>query len=133
MKTAVLVLYIAAFVLQLVGAGGVIQDVRQSLRNGRKLRDDLADAKRVADEHRNAIQQGPAIVAEFGRRLGNKTEQLIQQVGPASLRQREALVAYTTAQNDVSDLRRWGAVTLLVVGVVLAFAGNALSLYIPSH
>jgi len=133
MKIAVLVLYMVAFVFQLLGAAGVIQDVRQSLRNARKLRDDLADAERVADEHRNAIQQGPAIVAQLGRRLGNQTEQIIRQLGPASLRQREALVAYNTAQNDVSDLRRWGAVALLVLGVVLGFAGNVLSLYIPNH
>jgi F0F1-type ATP synthase membrane subunit b/b' len=133
MKIAVLVLYMVAFVFQLLGAAGVIQDVRQSLRNARKLRDDLADAERVADEHRNAIQQGPAIVAELGRRLGNQAEQIIRQLGPASLRERQALVAYNTAQNDVSDLRRWGAVALLVLGVVLGFAGNVLSLYIPNH
>ena len=36
---------------------------------------------------------------------------------------------YVTAQNDISDRRRWTAVALLLGGLLVGFVGNALSLY----
>lgn len=40
-----------------------------------------------------------------------------------------ALVKYVTAQNDISNFRRWGAVALLLGGLVVGFVCNVLSLY----
>jgi hypothetical protein len=39
------------------------------------------------------------------------------------------MVKYVTAQNDISDRRRWTAVALLSGGLLVGFVGNALSLY----
>lgn len=103
----VLVLYVVGFLLQLVGAIGVIQDVRQSIRNTRQLRADLAAANQAADEHRRSIEQGPEHVAALGRALGERTDQVIWQLGPAGARQRQAVVNWATAQNEASSARRW--------------------------
>jgi hypothetical protein len=50
-------------------------------------------------------------------------------VGPALQLQRDALLAYLTNQNDISDRRRWTAVGLLLGGLVVGFIGNV-SLYL---
>jgi len=52
---------------------------------------------------------------------------LVNQTGPAAAKEREALVKYVTAQNEISDCRRWTAVGLLLGGLVVGFLGNALS------
>jgi hypothetical protein len=56
-------------------------------------------------------------------------EDLMWQVGPALQLQRDALLAYLTNQNDISDRRRWTAVGLLLGGLVVGFIGNV-SLYL---
>jgi hypothetical protein len=48
-------------------------------------------------------------------------EQFVDQTGPAAAGQRRALVKYVTAQNDISDRRRWSAVGLLLGGLVGGF------------
>ncbi len=124
-KIAALVLYALAFTLQMTGAVGVIQDVRTSVRNMRHFKDDLTDAEAAADEHREQIEQlrgGP-----LGR-LAEAREHFVTQTGPAAAKERKALVKYVTAQNDISDCRRWTAVGLLLAGLFLGFVGNILSL-----
>lgn len=56
------------------------------------------------------------------------TRLAVWQTGPAQARQREALVAWVRAQNDISDYRRWIAVGLLLGGLVVGFVGNVVSL-----
>ena len=129
-KVAVLILYVVAFALQLTGAGLVIQDVRTSIRNTRQLRNDLAAANQAAEEHRRSIEKGPAHIAAFGRALGDQTEKIIWQLGPAGAKQREAVVRYANAQNEASDIRRWIGVGLLLGGLVVGFVGNVWSLYL---
>ncbi len=53
----------------------------------------------------------------------------VDQTGPAPAIQRRALLKYVTAQNDISNRRRWGAVVLLLLGLVVGLVGNVLSLY----
>ncbi|MGH3968461.1 MAG: hypothetical protein ACRDTV_10220 [Mycobacterium sp.] len=135
MKCAVLILYVVAFLLQMTGAAGVIQDVRTSIRNMRQLKVDLTDAEAAADEHRRQIAEirdrpGAVGLQKVTARLAEVTgERFVDQTGPAPAIQRRALVKHVTAQNDISSLRRWGAVGLLLGGLVVGFIGNVLSLY----
>lgn len=57
MKVAALVFYIVGFALQMVGAYLVIQDVRTSIGNMRRLKSGLADADEAAAEHRRQITE----------------------------------------------------------------------------
>jgi hypothetical protein len=133
MKVAALVLYVVAFGLQMAGAVGVIREVRTSVRNMRQLKVDLTDAEAAADEHRQRIEQFRERPRRFGQQaaeaLAAAGEQFVDQTGPAAAVQRRALVKYVTAQNNISDRRRWTAVGLLLGGLVLGFVGNVLSLY----
>lgn len=135
MKCAVFTLYVVAFLLQAAGATGVIQDVLTSIRNMRQLKVDLTDAEVAADEHRRQIAEirdraGARGLQKATARLAEATgERFVDQTGPAAAIQRKALVKYVTSQNDISDFRRWGAVGLLLGGLVVGFVGNVLSLY----
>jgi hypothetical protein len=135
MKNAALVLYAVAFALQMAGAVGVILDVRTSIGNMRQLKSDLAEAEDVAERHRLQIGELRDNPRPFGldllmsRLADNLGEAAIDQTGPAPAVQRRALLKYVTAQNDISNRRRWGAVGLLLGGVVLGFAGNVVSLF----
>jgi hypothetical protein len=62
-------------------------------------------------------------------RLADAGEQFVDQTGPAAATQRRALVKYVTAQNDISDRRRWTSVGLLLGGLFVGFVGNVLSVY----
>ncbi|ABK65594.1 hypothetical protein MAV101_11330 [Mycobacterium avium subsp. hominissuis 101] len=134
-KTATLVLYGCAFLLQALGAIGVIRDVRTSIRNMRQLKADLIDAEATADEHRRKIEVGRqrqrnyVLQQAYGRLADALGEAAVDQTGPAAAQQRRALVKYVTAQNDISDRRRWAAVYLLLGGLVLGFVGNVVSLF----
>ncbi|MCV7442030.1 hypothetical protein H7K33_07320 [Mycobacterium paraense] len=134
MKTATLVPYALAFVLQMAGAAGVVQDVRISIRNMRQFKDDLTEAKAAADEHSRqiaTIRDRPGarglqrVTAQIAAATG---ERWVDQTGPGAAAQRRAVVKYVTAQNDISDRRRWFAVGLLLLGLVVGFIGNVLSL-----
>jgi hypothetical protein len=135
-KIAALVLYVIAFLLQMSGAILVIQDVVTSIRNMRQLNVDLADAEAAADEHRRKIAvirdrpRAYGLQAPMARLADAVGEQAVDQTGPGAAAQRRAVMRYVTAQNDVSDVRRWVAAGLLLGGVVLGFVGNALSLFI---
>lgn len=127
MKIACLVLYAVAFALQLVGAIGVIQDVRTSIANMGKFKTDLAAADDRAVEHRKVMDGSGN---EFMRRTpAADGDAWVWQVGPAGRLQRDAVVNYVNAQNDVSNRRRWGAVWLLLGGLFVGFVGNIVSVF----
>lgn len=134
MKIASLVVYGLAFLLQMAGAFGVIQDVRTSIGNMQQLKLDLADAEETAQEHRRSIAHVRDRPRRYGldRAMATIADKLgdaaVEQTGPAPAKQRRALLKYVTAQNDISSRRRWGAVGLLLGGLVLGFVGNVLSL-----
>jgi hypothetical protein len=58
----------------------------------------------------------------------SQREAWVWQLGPAGKLQRDAVLTYVNAQNDISDRHRWGAVGLLLVGLLVGFVGNVLSL-----
>jgi hypothetical protein len=94
----------------------------------RKIKADIAAAEARAEEHRNVIANSDH--NEFIARMSAEQRQLaVQRFGPAGQMTRDAAIAYATAHIDISELRRWGAVAVLLVGVVLGFVGNMLSLY----
>ena len=136
MKVAVLVLYVVAFVLQLAGAYGVIQDVRTGIGNMRLFKSDLTDAEEAAHEHRQMIAEvrnkprGYGLDAAMAKLTDSIGEAAVEQTGRAPAVQRRALLKYVTAQNDISTPRRWVPVWLLLVGLLVGFVGNVLSLYI---
>ena len=124
---AALVLYTVGFLLQLLGAAGVIQDVVTSVRNMHGFKADLLAADEKAHEHRDVMEKS---ANDFIRQsTPAQRETYLWQLGPAAKMQRDAVVRYVTAQNDISSWRRWGAVGLLVLGVVIAFGGNLVALY----
>lgn len=135
MNVAALILYVLAFLLELFGAIGVIQDVRTSIGNMRQLKSDLTDAEAAADEHRRQIEKvrnkarDPRFQQAMDQLAGVAQERFVDQTGPAAAIQRRALVTYVTAQNNISDLRRWGAVALLLLGLGLGFLGNVVALH----
>lgn len=127
MKLAALILYGVAFLLQLAGAWGVIRDARTGIRNMGQFKVDLAAADDKADEHREVLRtRGHDLIR---RADASQREAWVWQVGPAGKLQRDAVLNYVNAQNDISNRRRWTAVSLLVGGLVLGFVGNMLSLY----
>jgi hypothetical protein len=128
-KCAALLLYGFAFLLQAAGAWGVISDVRASIRNMRQLKADLTGADNETDAHAQRIRDFGGSGPRAGKRLAANADEYAEHVGPGATAQRKAVLTYVTAQNNVSDCRRWTAVGLLVVGVVVGFAGNAASLY----
>ncbi|OBK02669.1 hypothetical protein [Mycobacterium sp. 1245852.3] len=122
MKIAALVLYALASAFQMAGAYLVIRDVLTSRANMRAFNDGLDNADRLAEAHAARAAHAPTpAIAEV-------TRLAVWQVGPAQARQRETLVAWVRAQNDISDRRRWIAVGLLLSGLVVGFVGNVLSL-----
>ncbi|WP_204080383.1 hypothetical protein [Mycobacterium riyadhense] len=135
MKVAALVFYIVGFALQMVGAYLVIQDVRTSIGNMRRLKSGLADADEAAAEHRRQITEMANKPRPFGLDVAMSqladllADVAVEQTGPAAAKQRRALLTYVTAQNDISDRRRWVAVGLLLGGLVVGFVGNVLSLF----
>lgn len=136
MKTAVLVLYVVAFILQLVGAFGVIQDVRASVGNMLRLKTDLAEADAAAEDHRQKIATVRNKPRDYGldRLMASIADSVgevaVERTGPAPVVQRKALLRYVTSQNDLSGPRRWVPVWLLLGGLVIGFIGNVLSLYL---
>jgi hypothetical protein len=133
MKVAALVLYAVAFLMQMAGAYVVVQDVRTSIRNMRQLKDDLTEAEASADEHRRQIAKlrskprGYGLQQAMERLTDTLGEAAVDQTGPAQAVQRRALVKYVTAQNDISNGKRWTAVWLLLLGLLVGFAGNVVS------
>jgi hypothetical protein len=139
MKFVVLGLYAIGFLLQLAGAYGLIQDVLTSISNMRQLKVDLAEADDTAREHRRKIDEirnkprGFGLDVVMAKMTDSLGEAAVEQTGPAPAVQRKALLRYVTAQNDISDRRRWVPVGLLLAGLLVGFVGNVLSLYIPSQ
>ncbi|OBA79330.1 hypothetical protein A5633_17065 [Mycolicibacterium elephantis] len=128
MRTRAILLFTVALVMQLAGAWLVILDVRQSIRHTRRLRADLATAENTAQEHHRALAEGPEVVRRFRAALGQQqTDQIVRQLGPTSLHQREALVRHLNAQNEISDFRRWGGVAILLAGVIVGFVANVVA------
>jgi hypothetical protein len=68
-------------------------------------------------------------VANF-RQFMNDWEQAMKIGWPEPAQ--EALAKYAQAQNSISRVRRWAPVVVLLVGVLAAFLGNALSLTLSS-
>ena len=122
-KITVLVLFVVASMLQLIGAGLVIRDVLTSRANMRAFNDGLDEADDLARQHGARADHAPP-------GWGEATRLAVWQIGPAPARQREALVTWVRAQNDVGDLRRWTAVGLLLGGLVIDTTANVMSLYI---
>jgi hypothetical protein len=123
MTIAALVLYAVAFVLQLAGAVLVIQDVLTSRRNIRAFNVGLDDADEMARSHEARADHAPTPGWAAATRLAAR------QIGPATVREREALTTWVRAQNDMSDRRRWTAVGLLLGGVVVGFVGSVVALF----
>jgi hypothetical protein len=131
MRTIVEVVYAVALAMQLTGAYFVIRDVRHSIANMGQFKADIAAAEAKAEEHRSVIANSEH--NEFIRGLGpQQREVAVQRLGPAGQMKRDAVIAYATAHDNISDLRRWGAVAVLLAGVVLGFVGNVASLYIAA-
>ncbi|OBI08550.1 hypothetical protein A5714_01900 [Mycobacterium sp. E2462] len=122
MKIAALGLCALAFALQMAGAYLVIRDVLTSRTNMRIFNDGLDEADRLAEDHAARAKHAPTPSWAQASRLA------VWQIGPAQARQREALVAWVRAQNDICDRRRWIAVALLLGGLVVGFVGNVISL-----
>lgn len=135
MTIAALVLYVVGFVLQLLGAVGVIQDALTGRSNMRAFKGDLDAAEQEADHHRQLQTEIRNKPRGFG--LDRVMRNVVDSVGEAAIdqtsrsqaMQRRAVVKYVRAQNDISDHRRWTAVALLVVGAVVGFVGNLIALY----
>ncbi|OMC33429.1 hypothetical protein A5739_08800 [Mycobacterium colombiense] len=125
-----LILLIVAFMLAIVGAWGVIQDVRHAIAGTRQLGVDLANADHLLAEQHQSMSRGAPMAKAFYAGFGQgRMDEIFRQVGPTARAQREALVAFTRRANDVSDWKRWTSVGLLLAGVALNFAANILSLY----
>jgi hypothetical protein len=77
-----------------------------------------------------ALAEGPSEVRALREALGQpQVDRIVRQLGPTSLKQREALVRHINAQNETSDFRRWFGVAILFSGVVVDYIANAVSLY----
>lgn len=125
-----LILLIAAFVLAIIGAWGVIGDVRHGIASTRQLGADLANAEQLLSEQHQSMNRGAPLAQAFYARFGQEQmDEIFRQVGPTARAQREALVAFTRRSNEVSDWKRWASVGLLLAGVALNFSANILSLY----
>lgn len=125
-----LILLIVAFVLAIIGAWGVIGDVRHAIASTRQLGADLANAERLLSEQHQSMNRGAPLAQAFYTRLGQvQMDEVFRQVGPTARAQREALVAFTRRSNEVSDRKRWASVGLLLAGITLNFVANILSLY----
>jgi hypothetical protein len=135
MMVAALILYTAGFLLQLLGAVGVIQEALTSRSNMRVFRGELDEAEQEAERHRQLQKEIRDKPRDYG--LDRIMEKLVDSVGEAAIdriskaqaMQRRAVVKYVRAQDDISGRRRWTAVLLLVLGVVVGFVGNLVALY----
>lgn len=127
MKLAALALYGTAFLLQVAGDKGLVRAVRTGIRNMRQFEVALSTADEKAVEHCQVMDNTYNEYVQASS--ANQREAWNWQTGPAGKLQRDAVVKYVTAQNDISDRRRWTAVGLLLSGLVLGFVGNVLSLY----
>ena len=99
----VVVLYVAALGMQL---GGVYFVVRDALRSRAHVREFMEKWAKLEGPH------NPNNWPHF---------------------KEPVLADWITAENAISDRRRWAPVVVLLLGFGLGFAGNILALYVPAN
>lgn len=118
-------------ILQLVGALLVVLDIRDGKRNTAAFKQRLDTAEQKRQEHLAALddQFGATSGSSISRRPTLRVnvpeearQALVNQVGPASAEERNALIAYVNDQNDRRGWQVWLGVILVVAGSLVAYA-----------
>lgn len=131
MDLALYSLHSLAFVAQIAGGLLVITETVATLRNIRSLRDGLAAAEGIKQQHRDALKRHPTSIPGIGygqiqlpRLAPEAQEGMVQQVGPGAAAERTALREFLEGQFPGDRRRAWLGVWLLLGGIVVGYVAN---------